>query len=409
MRSPRSLFLLALLAGCSAKNKTTSSTEAGAASASVVVSAPDAAAPSVAKAPGSDAGAKAAPSTDDRRAFAKALDEGRKKTRAKDYTGALADFDRALALSPDDGRVLSEIGYAAMLAGDHTRAESANRQALRVVHDPLLRAQILYNAGRSAEAKGEKEAARNLYGESLGLRENAEVRRRFTANGGTDAAPAMGCAQGAKTVEALCTCLVATREVFTGMGNAKPVCGATAASLSLGTPRLSVIRLGAPEDGPGERLYVLVARDGATLRPVADLGSDYEPGAFGVHNEAKVVGGVVKPAGTRSVVVVTSEQDDLDHNLAGLEACTHVEKRETVCALGEGDKPTRCVTVPISTESGCGPGVQPEDLDAESRALLAERKKDWGKTSSKHTWSVAPDGSLVVKSDKGKTTTHALF
>jgi tetratricopeptide (TPR) repeat protein len=359
-----------------------------------------------------DAGARAAGkpalSPDQRKIVLKALDEGRKKSRAKDYKGALAAFDRALAIAPDDGRVLSEVGYAAMLAGDLARAEAANKRALTSIHDKTLRAHVLYNAGRVAESKSDRDAARAAYAESLTLRENVEVRKRLESVGGATAYP-QPCPNGAPTPEALCTCLLDPKLEWLFGPPRAPVCNVTSDSLGLGTPRLSVLRVGAPDDEPGELHYLLLARDGGTMRPVANLGTRYEPGAFGVHNDATIGKGAPKTFGKRTVFVVTSHQSDVDMNLAGLEECTVQEDRETVCALGEGARPTRCVTVAVAVESGCGPGVEPEATDTEAQSMIAEAKVHWGSTKMKKTWSVADDGSLVVRDEANKTTAYTLF
>jgi tetratricopeptide (TPR) repeat protein len=357
-----------------------------------------------------DAGAKAtkpALTPAQRKTVLAALDAGRKKARAKDYAGALADYDRALAIAPDDGRVLAEVGYAALLGGDLARATDANKRALKSVHDKNLRAQILYNAGRVAEAKNDKDAARAAYAESLALRENAEVRKRLESVGGA-APPAMPCTAGASTPETLCTCLVAPDVVLPHDPSEPMECRVLPESLQLGTPRLSILRVGTQREN--EVHYLLLARDGGILRPVAELGTDFEPGAFGVHDSATIGKGEVRPAGKRSVVVVASTQNDVDMNLAGLEACTNQEKRETVCALGEGERLTRCVTVTMEREGGCGPGVEPDPDDADAKEMLASVDKSaWGKTKATSTWSVAEDGTLVVKEGAGKTTAYPLF
>lgn len=407
-RSVLALFalpLLALLTGCP-KGTDGAAPDAGSASSATSTSAAKAgdAGPSSAS---KDAGAKAAKTTltpEQRKTVLAALDAGRKKTRAKDYKGAIADFDRALAVSPDDGRVLAELGYAAMLDGNHARASAADKRALTTVHDKSLRAQVLYNEGRIAEAKGDKEASRKAYADSLALRENAEVRRRLTAAGGATA-PAMPCPAGASTPEALCTCLLDDKTELLGMKGAQPVCKVMPESLTLGVPRLSLMKVGADQE-PGELAFLLLARDSGVLRVVAELGISYEPGAFGVHNEASVGKASTKTFGKRSVVVVTSAQDNSDQNLAGLELCTEKEQLETVCALGEGKSLTRCVTVTVSSEGGCGPGVEPDD--DESKAMVAEAKKSWITSKKTSTWTVQDDGALVVTTD-GKTVTYPLF
>ena len=338
----------------------------------------------------------------DRAAFLKPLDAGRRKSRAKDYAGALVEFDRALAVAPSDPRVLAEVGWAAFNANELPRAENANRRALALTKDPGLRAQILYNAGRTAEAKKDADAARKAYAESLSLRDNAEVKKRLAGVGGAPES-SLPCASGAPSAEELCTCLLKSNAVFMPEGE-RPVCAVDPVSLTLGTPRVAVVRQGA--ETMGERIYLLVARDGASLRPVAELGRDYEPGAFGVHNEAKVQGGGLKIIGARTVVVVKSEQHNSDMNMAGLELCTDTEELETICTTGDDKKPLRCVTVPVSIAAGCGAGAEVDeaDLDADTKETLATMKAGWHKSDVKLTWSLSDDGKLIVRKASGDAT-----
>ncbi len=366
-----------------------------------------AAASSDASTPGTDAGAKlgaadagAGYTRADRAAFLKPLDAGRKKSRAKDYAGALADFDRALAVAPNEPRVLAEVGWAALNANELPRADAANRRALALTKEPVLRAQILYNSGRVAEAKKDTDAARKSYAESLSLRDNAEVKKRLASVGG---APENGlpCAAGAPSAEQLCTCMLKPNVTPFMMEGERPVCAVDPVSLTLPTPRVAVMRYGA--ETIGERVYMLAAREGGSLRPLADLGHDYEPGAFGVHNEATVKGGELKIIGPRTVLVVKSEQHNNDTNMAGLELCTDYEDLETVCTIPNDKKPMRCVTVPVSITAGCGAGVSVDeaDLDADTKEALANLKGGWHKSDVKLTWSVSDDGKLVVQKSSG--------
>lgn len=326
--------------------------------------------------------------------MAHALQDGRTKASAKDWAGALASFEKGLSAAPSDPTLLAETAWAAFNTGDLARADSAARRGLAVATRPNLRAQILYTAGRIAEAKNERDAARRAYGESLALRDNAEVKRRLSALGGSLAGELV-CAEGAASIETLCACLRKRTPDLLLMEGDEVTCRSLPVSLSLGTPRLSVVRWGSSNDAQ----YVLVAHDGPTFRPVAELGREYEPGAFGVHNTSTVVGGEKRKVGDREVFVVKSEVRNTDMNLAGLEDCFADIDRETVCALGDEKRPTRCIVVPVATKSGCGPGVEPEpsELDDAMRALLAERKAGWSTTASALGWSIAPDGKLVVR------------
>lgn len=351
---------------------------------------------------GKDAGASAL-TAQQRAVVLRELKEGRRLSRAKDWAGAIKAFDRALAIAPDDARVLSEVGWAAFQANDLARAESANKRALANAKDPQIRAPILYNMGRVAEAKGQNDVAKKAYGESLALRDNAEVKKRLTSIGGTppstdtglDAAAGLHCTEGASSIEALCACLGKHDDELMTLGDEKSTCKKMPSAPILHA-RLSVVQWGT--SGAGERVHLLVLREGEKFRPVAELGRDYEPGAFGVHNTAEVKGGEVKKVHGHDVVVVKSEQNDSDSNLAGIEMCVENQKLETVCALADAAGATKCTQVAVDVESGCTLGVEPEpgDVDEETKKTVEALKKA-KTTRSKATWSIAEDGKLTVQ------------
>jgi len=100
-----------------------------------------------------------------------AVAEGRRLHGEEDYAGAIEAFERALELLPDDARTLSELGWAQIFAGRLEAAESSLRRAeAGVGDDDRLRASILYNLGRVAEARGADAAAIEAYQRSLRLR-----------------------------------------------------------------------------------------------------------------------------------------------------------------------------------------------------------------------------------------------
>ncbi|MFO0554382.1 MAG: tetratricopeptide repeat protein [Polyangiaceae bacterium] len=343
-------------------------------------------------------------STGTQKTVAKHLTEGRKLAQKKDFKAALAEFDKALAVAPKDARVLAESSWAAFKADDKDRAKKDATLALANTRDPKLRAQILYTRGRTNQESGDKDAAKADYAESLGLRDNEEVAKRFAEVGGKPdevIARWSTCTDGYATVKDLCSCLVAKADKLLYLGGeGKPTCEAAPKS-DLGDPRLSVVRLNGP--GPGtESIAILVAEDKKKLRAVADLGRDYEPGAFGVHNSVEVSGG--KKLAKGAIVAVHHKQNNLDTNLGGLEACEDVSELETLCVLGKGDSATFCPrTLPVASVSGCGPNsdIDPKDLDADTQAALDEVKANEKKTTTKLKWSVDDAGVLEVSVAEG--------
>src|SRR5689334_17381236 len=137
------LLLFPLLAACS-KSAPPAAADAQAPDASTAAA--PASAKATAKTNARDAGATL--TAEQRAVVLRELKEGRRLSRAKDWPGAIKAFERALAVSPDDARVLADLGWVAFQANDLVRADSANKRALANAKEPQLRAPILYNVGR---------------------------------------------------------------------------------------------------------------------------------------------------------------------------------------------------------------------------------------------------------------------
>jgi tetratricopeptide (TPR) repeat protein len=99
-----------------------------------------------------------------------ALQKGRALTSKKDYPGAVAAFNDALAVRAGDPQALSERGYAYLLAKDYDKAladlEAASKHAVSTV----LQGQIWFNRGLIADARGDHAAALKAYAESNRVR-----------------------------------------------------------------------------------------------------------------------------------------------------------------------------------------------------------------------------------------------
>jgi hypothetical protein len=344
------------------------------------------------------------PSDEQRATLLRHLNKGRELAKKADYKTALAELDKALALAPQDPRVLAEIGWAAFKAGDLARAKDANKKALAATSDTKLRAQILYNIGRVAEEQKDTEAALRAYRDSLALRDNAEVKKRFEALGGSadDLARAWStCNEGFDSTTALCACLTKNAEALLSLPDS-PSC-AIAKSPKLSQPELSLAEL--KNDAGTSVTTVLVARDGATLRAVAELGEVYEPGAVGVHNAVEILGSEVKTVSKRRIAIVKSRESHADFNMAGLELLTHDSENHLLCVLGDGKAPTTCPQViPVKVESSYGLGAEldPKEMDAETAALAAEIKANSFEKNAKVDYTLDDRGKLSVKLAEGE-------
>lgn len=339
----------------------------------------------------------------------KHLTAGRKLAAKKEWKDAIGEYEEALKTAPKDARILGELGWAAFQAGDLPKAKDANKRALASASAPAQRASILYNIGRVAEEEKDNAAAKTAYGESLSIRDNKEVAKHFQAVGGKPeeiaSSPTL-CADGFDTLKDLCACLVKKAPDFMILGDAGPKCEAEASPPSLGDARFSLLHMRADEGR--EDTHVLASKDGKKYRAVAVLGSSYEPGAFGVHNEHSITGAEAKKVGGKSVVVLHHLEDDNDMNMAGLELCQNKVEQDTLCVLGDGDAATRCpFTVPVKTTSGCAAGVEPDEstLSPEEKEAIAQMKAGWKTVEAKTSYTIGEDGKLTVKLDSGEAST----
>ncbi len=107
----------------------------------------------------------------------KLVARGRKATRDKDYETAITAFDDAIALEKDMPSAWSGRGYAKLLAGQLDGAQADLDKAYTLDDGPKYQAMVLYNLGMLAERKGDLEAAKEAYTDSLTLRENKTVRQ----------------------------------------------------------------------------------------------------------------------------------------------------------------------------------------------------------------------------------------
>lgn len=399
----RLTLILALLVGCKPNNvapTVDASVPAPSASVAVVV---DAGAPR-------DAGAAL---TQERQLMMlHLLKNGRTFSRAKNWPEAISAFEGALAISPDDAACLSELGWAEFNANDLDKAEAANSHALANAKTPALRAPILYNVGRVAEARGDKVAAIRAYRQSLTLRANSEVKKRLTAlgtDGGVDPDDELAdstCGKPFSGIAAVCTCLQAkpeSRLIYMPEG-VTPLCQQDMIRTPLGDPRVSTLTFGTPPTEPGETMHYVTVRETDQTRLLTLLGTDYDPGAAGVHDSLHVLGGSSRNVGGHVIVVFKTKRDDNNLNWAGLENCFDHATQETVCAISDDHGGSKCTPeIPIAEEAGCvvTQGLKDSDFDESTRQMIAEIKKNSSTSSVKTAWTIAEDGTVTVTVKEG--------
>ena len=107
------------------------------------------------------------------------MDEAVRAVKKGKFAQAIAAYDRALAIKPNDQAALTDQGWAAFLLGSLDRAEAITRKALALDGDGRRTAAASYNLGRILERRGDRPGAIAAYVQSLDLRPTRTVRERL--------------------------------------------------------------------------------------------------------------------------------------------------------------------------------------------------------------------------------------
>jgi tetratricopeptide (TPR) repeat protein len=95
------------------------------------------------------------------------------------HAQAIAAYDRALAIKPNDQAALTDQGWSAFLLGTLDRAETITRKALAVDGENRRKAAASYNLGRILQQRGDRPGAIAAYVQSLEWRPTRTVRERL--------------------------------------------------------------------------------------------------------------------------------------------------------------------------------------------------------------------------------------
>jgi len=115
----------------------------------------------------------------------KALARGRAFAAQAEWSKAEAQLASAASLDPSEPVIAGELVWAALHARDVEGARVASSTALELPTSGALRAQLLFNAGLVAQARGVEVDAARLYRKSLTLRKSASVAAQLATIGVT--------------------------------------------------------------------------------------------------------------------------------------------------------------------------------------------------------------------------------
>lgn len=330
-----------------------------------------------------------------RATYRKQLEAGRKAAKATRWPEAIAAFEAALAAVPGDDRALSELSFAAMNAGDASKARDAGKRAVLAATEAKIKAAALYNLGRVEEITQPSLAA-SLYRQSLALRPNKIVEKRLAELG--KALPAaiepepLACATP-MTKAALCDCLSATGELPPDERRCE-ITDTKVAGLAYATYGRSDM---------GEEGVALIAGAGDRWQVIASLADVYNPGAFGISEEWSFTSAGERELGGHQVIEVKSAWSRRDSDLGINEV--EFEERETllVCVRAAAGAVPTC-PLEVAVKSSYERDVLMDDLSPEEQAELAPYKTAGLPIKSESELSVelGADGVAHVRAVKGR-------
>jgi tetratricopeptide (TPR) repeat protein len=316
-------------------------------------------------------------SLDDRKTYKKALNEARDLQKKKDYAAAVAAFDKALALFPDDPRAMSEKGWAQFFTKDLESAEKNTRDAIGRTTEKNLLGSSYYNLGRIQEERGQTPDAIASYQESLRVRpENKIVKERLaTLNAAvTERDPFAGealigpfptlkalCAEYAKGNHDGSTVKCDFKDDNTpgeGTGPDEGARPSLTGSSALAAARVFATPLDpSSEDGWSMESYfhlALQTKDGWFL--VKEIAYVYNPGAFGISESLslnKLEFKDILPGGAQELLIEFSHsRGDTDMGLNEFASSNNTSVM--VCGVGASGKPscTEAFAIEESAERG---------------------------------------------------------
>jgi hypothetical protein len=283
-----------------------------------------------------------------RREYAGHLKSGRAHAKGKRWGEAALEFEKALAAVPMDDRALSELGWAALQAGDLDKAEKANADSVRVSSTPEVKAASLYNLGRVAEAKDDKERAAALYADSLVLRPSKTVVKRLAALG--KQAPAAGpdqsaadtpCKDPVEGPDLVCGCLKKIEPYEEGF-EVECTIG------SLDDIDDEDLRIASVTLGLGEHSFYLAQKGAKGWSVIGSLGDLYEGGVGGVSNEREEETIEEKTIGGVRILWYQWSTGGHDTDMGIDEVSTYGEKMVALAVLaGDKDPPSVRMHIPL--------------------------------------------------------------
>lgn len=334
--------------------------------------------------------------------YRKHLTEGRKLAAKSTFPEAMKEFEKALEAVPGDAPALLDLGWAAFKAGELDKAKKTTEEALTRTTNPQLKGMAHYNLGRVAEEKKDYKGAVDHYQVSLELRPNEIVEKRLAevAKKGNitiavkPAVEALPCQTPVASIADVCACMIKPQPD----DNAPRTCEQLK-DVQVGRDDLAFVDVAV---SMFEVYTYAVARGEKGFVPVAKVGWEYNPGAFGIYEEFELKTIAEKTAGKTKVVWIEGSRSRHDSDMGIDEFEEESSRLVTLCVPPAGDVKTwKCpLSLPVEhSYERDRMGIEGFTPDEETRKLMTKG------LPIKSSWSLdikLLDGKAEVSITNGK-------
>lgn len=308
-------------------------------------------------------------------AYRKHLAEGRRLASKSSFPEAIKEFEQALEAVPGDAPALLDLGWASFRAGELDKAKKKTEEALTRTTSPQLKGMGHYNLGRIAEEKKEYKDAVDHYQTSLDLRPNEVVEKRLTevAKKGNitiaprPAADPLPCQTPVASIADVCACMIKPQPEDTTPRTCEQL-----KDVKVGRDDLAFVDVAV---SAFETYTYAVGRGDKGFLPIARVGWEYNPGAFGIFEEFELAPVKEKEAGKTKVVWIEGVRNRHDSDMGIDEYEEETSRLVTVCVAPAGDVKTwRCpLSMPVDrTHLRDRMGIEGFTPDEETRKLMTK-------------------------------------
>jgi Tetratricopeptide repeat len=282
--------------------------------------------------------------------YRKHLTEGRLLTSKSQFPEAMKEFEKALEAVPGDAPALLDLGWVAFKAGELDKAKKKTEEALGRTTNPQLKGMAHYNLGRVAEEKKEFKGAVDHYQVSIELRPNEIVEKRLAEVAKKNnitivpkpAVEPLPCQTPVASVADVCACMIKPQP-----DDMAPRTCEQLKEVKVGRDDLAFIDVAVSNFEI--HTYAVGKGDGGFM-PIAKVGWEYNPGAFGIFEEFELAPVTEKMAGKTKVLWIDGIRNRHDSDMGIDEYEEETSRLVTLCVPPAGDVKTWKCPVSVPTE-----------------------------------------------------------